>query len=140
MAYRQLASSDIKSMMTNPNLKVTKGPGLIQYAVFQEAIPPMDNAQFRQAIAGLIDRNEIVNTVFQGQAEPLYSLIPNEMTYHEDAYKVLGDGNLGPAVTLLQSMGYSPTTENPMATFGLAATVLGVIIAIAGVAMTRRKK
>ncbi len=140
MAYRQLASSDIKSMSTNPSLKLWKGPGLIQYILFQEAMPPFDNAKVRQAIAGLINRNEIVNTVFQGQAAPLYSTIPNEMAYHEDAYKTLGDGNLAPAITLLQAMGYTPTVENPMATYGLAMAGLGVVIVIAGLAMSRRKK
>jgi ABC-type transport system substrate-binding protein len=139
MAYRQLASSDIKSMMSNTNLKVWKGPGLIQYILFQEAMPPFNDAKFRQAIAQLIDRNEIVSTVFQGQAAPLYSTIPNEMAYHEDAYKALGV-SLTPATTLLQAMGYTATTENPAATYGLAVAVLGVVIIIAGLAMWTRKK
>jgi ABC-type transport system substrate-binding protein len=139
MAYRQLASSDIKSMMSNPSLKVWKGPGLIQYIVFQEAMPPFDNAKFRQAIAQLIDRNEIVNTVFQGLAVPLYSQIPNEMAFHEDAYKAL-PLDATPAITLLQAMGYTPTVENPNATYGLAVAVVGVVIFLAGLAMSRRKK
>jgi peptide/nickel transport system substrate-binding protein len=126
-------------MMTNPNLKVWKGPGLIQYILFQEKMPPFDNAKFRQAIAQLIDRNEVVNTVFQGLAAPLYSTIPNEMAYHEDAYKAL-PVDTTPAITLLSAMGYTPTTENPAATYGLAVAGLGVVIVIAGLATSRRKK
>jgi len=139
MAYRQLASSDIKSMMSNANLKVWKGPGQIQFIVFQEAMPPFNDANFRRAIAGLIDRDEICNTVFQGLAVPLHSTIPKELTYHEDAFKAL-PLNVQAAVTVLQSMGYTPTTENPMATYGLAVAGLGIVIVIAGLAMTRRKK
>jgi ABC-type transport system substrate-binding protein len=141
MAFRQLASSDIKDMQTNPNLKVWEGTGaFIQYILFQEAMPPFDNVQFRQAIAALLNRQEVVDTVFLGQAVPLYSLIPNGMAFHQDSYKTLGDADLGPATTLLTQMGYTPTTENPAAQYGLAVAVLGVIIAIAGAATTRRKK
>jgi len=106
MAYRQLASSDIKSMQSDPSLKVWKGPGLIQYVVLQERMPPFDNPKARQAIAAALDRKELVNTVFLGNASPLYSMIPNGMAFQTDGFKTLGDGNTTLSVSLLQELGY----------------------------------
>jgi len=106
MAYRQLTSSDIKSMQSDPNLKVWQGPSGIQYICFQERMPPFDNPKARQAIAAALDRNELVNTVFLGQATPLYSMIPNGMAFQTDGFKTLGDGNIKLSVSLLQELGY----------------------------------
>jgi len=106
MAYRQLTSSDIKSMQSDPTLKVWEGPSGIQYICFQERIAPFDNPKVRQAIAAALDRQEIVDTVFLGTATPLYSQIPNGMAFHEDVFKTLGDGNITLTVSILQELGY----------------------------------
>jgi ABC-type transport system substrate-binding protein len=107
MAFRQIASSDITNMQTDPTLKVWQGTGaFIQYICFQNKIPPFDNPKVRRAVAAALDRNELVNTVFLGQAVALYSMIPNGMAFHEDAYKQLGDGNIQLSVSLLQELGY----------------------------------
>jgi len=141
MAFRQLASTDIKSMQSDPTLKVWQGTGaFIQYICFQEKMPPFDNAKFRQAFAAALNRQELADTVFLGQVKPLYSMIPDGMAFHEDAYKTLGDANLGPLTSMLQEMGYSTTTTNPVTQYGLGILVLGIIVIIAGAAMTRRKK
>jgi ABC-type transport system substrate-binding protein len=107
MAFRQLASTDIKNMQSDPTLKVWQGTGaFIQYICFQEKIPPFDNPKVRQAIGAALNRQELVNTVFLGQAVPLYSMIPNGMAFHQDAYKVLGDANITFTVSVLQQLGY----------------------------------
>ena len=107
MAFRQLASSDIKSLQTDSTVKVWQGTGaFIQYICFQEKIAPFDNPKVRQAIAAALNRQELVNTVFLGQAVPLYSMIPNGMAFHEDAYKTLGDANITFTVSVLQELGY----------------------------------
>ena len=107
VAWRQLASSDIRNFQTDPNVKVWEGPGaLIQYIVFHEKIPPFDNPKVRQAIAAALNRTELVDTVFLGQAAPLYSMIPNGMAFHQDAYKTLGDANITLTVSILQGLGY----------------------------------
>jgi len=107
MAFRQLTATDLKSMQTDPNLKVWEGTGaFIQYICFQERIPPFDDPRARRAIAAALDRQEIVDTVFLGQGVPLYSMIPNGMAFHEDAYKTLGDANITLTVSLLQELGY----------------------------------
>ena len=141
MAFRQLTSTDIKSMQSDSSLKVWEGTGaFIQYVCFQEKMAPFDNPKFRQAFAAALNRQELVDTVFLGQAKPLYSMIPTGMAFHEDAYKTLGDANTTPLVTMLQEMGYSESATNPVTQYGLALLVLGIIVVIAGFAMSKRKK
>ncbi len=142
MDFRQLASTDIKSMQSDSSLKVWQGTGsFIQYVCFQEKMAPFDNAQFRQAFAAALNRPEVVQTVFLGQAAPLYSMIPNGMAFHEDAYKTLGDANLTPLTNLLTQMGYTSMAGlGPTQQYGVAILVLGLIVAVAGTAMSRRKK
>lgn len=107
LAFRQLTATDIKSMQSDPNLKVWEGTGaFIQYICFQERMPPFDNPKARQAIAAALDRKEIVDTVFLGQGTPLYSMIPNGMAFHQDPFKTLGDANISLTVSLLQELGY----------------------------------
>jgi ABC-type transport system substrate-binding protein len=107
MAFRQLTATDIKSMQSDPNLKVWEGTGaFIQYICFQERIAPFDNPKARQAIAAALNRQELVDTVFLGQGVPLYSMIPNGMAFHQDPFKTLGDANTQLTVSLLQELGY----------------------------------
>jgi ABC-type transport system substrate-binding protein len=142
MAFRQLTSTDLKSMMSDPSLKVWEGTGaFIQYICFQEKMPPFDNAQFRQAFAAALNRQELTQTVFLGQSVPLYSMIPNGMAFHEDAYKTLGDANLTPLTNMLSAMGYSSGIGmSSMQQYGIALLVVGIVVVVAGAAMTRRKK
>jgi len=112
IAYRQLNPTDIQAYQSNPSFKVWTGPGtFIQYLVFNEKQKPFDNVLVRKAIAAAIDRSLIVNTVFLGQVQPLYSMIPFGMQYHIDAFKVYGDGNISYAQALLQQAGYSQTNK-----------------------------
>jgi ABC-type transport system substrate-binding protein len=107
MAFRQLSATDIKDMQSNPNLKVWEGAGsFIQYICFQEAMPPFNDPRARRAIAAALDRREIVDTVFLGQGTPLYSQIPNGLSFHEDPYKELGDANFELTKSLLRELGY----------------------------------
>ena len=142
MAFRQLASSDIKNMMSDSSVKVWQGTGaFIQYICFQEKMAPFDNPKFRQAFAAALNRQEVVDTVFLGQAKPLYSMIPNGMAFHEDAYKTLGDANFTPITDMLHQMGYTETTGmSPMQQYGLGLLVVGIIAIVAGLAVTKRKK
>jgi peptide/nickel transport system substrate-binding protein len=112
IAYRQLAATDYKSAESNPNLKVWSGPGaFIQYLCFNELQKPFDNVMVRRAIAATINRTLITNTVFLGEAVPLYSMLPIGMPYHNEAFEV-NAGNMTYAQTLLTSAGYS--TSNPL--------------------------
>ncbi|MEW5818173.1 MAG: ABC transporter substrate-binding protein, partial [Spirochaetota bacterium] len=69
--------------------------------------------RLRQAFGALINRKEIIDKVFLGQSQPLYSMIPNGMIYHTDDFKTaLGDGNVELANKLLAAAGY--TASKPL--------------------------
>lgn len=50
--------------------------GSIRYLILNYAIEPMDDINVRKAVASAIDRDEIVDVVYGGQVEPLYSMVP----------------------------------------------------------------
>ncbi len=94
VAFRQLKAADIDKFKTKSNVKVWQGTGaFIQYAIFQEKIKPFDDPRVRRAVAAALNRTALAKTVFRGQVNNLYSLIPNGMMGHIDAYKTLGDAN-----------------------------------------------
>lgn len=110
IAFRQLSATDINSMETNSNLKVWQGTGaFIQYLVFQTSRAPFNNTIVRQAVGAAINRTTISQTVFLGQAQNLYSIIPVGMFGHTDAFQSLGDPNYTSTVDLLNQAGYNTT-------------------------------
>jgi peptide/nickel transport system substrate-binding protein len=100
-------------MKTNTNLIVWEGTGaFIQYLVLQEKRAPFNNTVVRQAVAAAINRTKVVSTVFLGQAQKLYSMIPIGMFGHVDAFKTLGDPNYTRTLELLNQEGYN--ASNPL--------------------------
>jgi peptide/nickel transport system substrate-binding protein len=76
-------------------------------------IKPLDDVRVRQAIAAMVDRPLLSERVFQGQAEPLYSLIPASFDVSAPVFKqAYGDGNFDQAKTLLTEAGFSE--DNPL--------------------------
>ncbi|WP_055523211.1 ABC transporter substrate-binding protein [Streptomyces graminilatus] len=47
---------------------------------------PLHNPLVRRALAWLVDRQELAGTVYEGTAEPLYSLIPAGLTGHTTSF------------------------------------------------------
>jgi peptide/nickel transport system substrate-binding protein len=112
IAFRQLATTDIASMKTNANLKVWEASGpFIQYMCFQEKSAPFNDAVVRQAVAAAINRTAIVQTVFQGDAAPLYSMIPSGMLGNTNAFQSLGDPNYTKTKELLSPLGYNENNK-----------------------------
>jgi peptide/nickel transport system substrate-binding protein len=108
IAFRQLATTDINSMKTNANLKVWEASGpFIQYLCMQEKMAPFDNVIVRQAVGAAINRTAIVQTVFQGDAQALYSMIPTGMLGNTNAFQSLGDPNYTKTQELLATLGYN---------------------------------
>ncbi len=95
IAFRQLRAADIESLRTKTDVvKVWEGTGaFIQYMIFQQKIKPFDDPKVRRAVAAALNRTTLSKTVFLGQADNLYSMIPNGMSGHKDAFKELGDAN-----------------------------------------------
>jgi peptide/nickel transport system substrate-binding protein len=89
------------------------GTTVINYLSLNQKIEPLDNVQVRQAIAAMIDRNLINERVFQGQADPLYSLIPTSFDIYDPVFKTAyGDGDFAKARALLTEAGI--TESNPL--------------------------
>jgi peptide/nickel transport system substrate-binding protein len=99
-------------MKNNANLHVWEGTGaFIQYLCLQEKYWPFNETKIRQAIGAAINRSTIVNTVFQGQAQSLFSLIPIGMSGHTDAFQNLGDPNYTRTRELLAEFGFNETNK-----------------------------
>lgn len=84
--------------------------GSIEFLVFNLKSPPLDKLEVRQAIASVIDRPLIQDRVFNGQIEPLYSLVPSNMTAHKPVFEP--KPNFDRAKQLIQQAGYSK--EKPL--------------------------
>ena len=112
VAFRQLATNDIATMKENPNLKVWEGTGaFIQYLCLQHAYAPFDDTVVRRAVAAAIDRAALVDVVFQGQAEELYSMIPVGMFGHTDAFESFDAPNYDLTKDLLADLGYDESNK-----------------------------
>jgi peptide/nickel transport system substrate-binding protein len=112
IAFRQLSAADINSMKTKTNLRVWEGTGaFIQYLVLQEKYAPFNETKIRRAIGAAINRTTIVQTVFLGQAQKLYSMIPIGMFSHTNAFQTLGDPNYTLTRELLSEFGYNETNK-----------------------------
>jgi peptide/nickel transport system substrate-binding protein len=121
VAFRSLTATDIDDLRGNDNVKVVDGPGgEIRYITFNfdtqpygAKTPEADPAKalaVRQAVADLIDRQEIADQVYKGTYTPLYSYVPDGLTGATTPLKdKYGDGKGGPdadkAAQALQAAG-----------------------------------
>jgi peptide/nickel transport system substrate-binding protein len=87
--------------------------GGIRYFIMNHNMAPTDNLFVRQAIAASIDRDEIIDRAFGGNAEPLYSTVPPGFLGANEAFDDLYEApNLEKARDLLTQAGYSES--NPL--------------------------
>ncbi|MEM9768534.1 MAG: ABC transporter substrate-binding protein [Cyanobacteria bacterium P01_D01_bin.71] len=92
---------------------IEAGTTVINYMSLNQKIEPLNDVRVRQAIAAMIDRNLVNERVFQGQAEPLYSLIPTSFEVYEPVLQeAYGDGDFALAELLLRDAGFSE--DNPL--------------------------
>lgn len=88
-----------------PDFSAWSGPAAFKsYIIFEQANPPWDSENVRQAAALAIDRDALVTTVFNAGRRALLSPIPDEVPDHIDA---LPPRNLDQARALLSAEGYS---------------------------------
>ncbi|GGE86142.1 ABC transporter substrate-binding protein [Mycetocola zhadangensis] len=109
VAFRSLSATDIADLEGNDKVKVHQGPGgEIRYIVFNFNTQPFGSTTadadpakalaVRQAVADLIDREEIAEEVYKGTYTPLYSFMPEGLTGSTTVLKDLyGDGNGAPS-------------------------------------------
>lgn len=117
LAYQALDPEQITNLISGAeegNWQMLEAPGTaVNYMVLNQNQAPLDQLPVRQAIAHLIDRALITERVFQGQAEPVYSLIPTALSdYYEPALRNnYGDPDGAKAKELLNEAGFS--ASNP---------------------------
>lgn len=77
VAWRTLSSVDLADLGETEGLSVLNGEGSeFRYWVFNTATPVGKQLPVRQAIASIIDRDEITQDVYDGTTSPAYSLVP----------------------------------------------------------------
>lgn len=108
VAFRSLTATDIDDLRGDDKVQVVDGPGgEIRYITFNfntqpygattAEADPAKAAAVRQAVADLIDRDEIAEQVYKGTYTPLYSFVPDGLTGATESLKGLyGDGKGGP--------------------------------------------
>jgi peptide/nickel transport system substrate-binding protein len=108
---------------------VEAGAAVVNYMTLNLKTEPFKRLEARQAVAAMVDRNLINERVFQGQAEPLYSMIPPTFDVSEPVFKdAYGDGDYAKARELLTKGGFSEA--NPLAFeiwYPSASTVRSVV-------------
>jgi peptide/nickel transport system substrate-binding protein len=111
IAWKSLNPSDINDLKKNPNLKVVEASGAqIRYLCFVCNGDPFKEKILREAVSAAVDRNVIVDKIFLGTVEPLYSMVPIGMWSHKDSFKTeYGDANVAKAKELLKGLGYDET-------------------------------
>ena len=109
VAYRSLTPTDISDLSKDKKVKVVTGPGGEErFLTFNFRIQPYGektnepNAAkakaVRQAVANLIDRDELASKVYKNTYTPLYSFIPDGLAAHDDTLKsAYGDGKGKPS-------------------------------------------
>jgi len=110
VAYRTLNPDDLVDLQTRAQtlgLTVSLGASpQIRYLVINVNLVP--DVRVRQAIAYLVDRALIDNSVFRGTVEPLYSMVPANMPYASPVFQArYGDANLNAANSILSQLGYA---------------------------------
>ena len=90
VAYRSLSPTDVEDLQSADGVNVLEGAGgEIRYLNFNIDLQEGSDEQklaVRQAVAQTIDRDSIAENVYAGTAEPLYSMIPNALQFHTDAF------------------------------------------------------
>jgi peptide/nickel transport system substrate-binding protein len=103
-----------EQIRNDPNLTVVENPtNGFRYMSFNTRRMPMNDCSFRQAVAVLIDKEFVTQTILQGVAFPLYAFVPEaNAAWFSDEAPQLGRGltraqRTDLAVQILQNAGYT---------------------------------
>ncbi|MCR4268483.1 ABC transporter substrate-binding protein [Nitratireductor sp. ZSWI3] len=79
-------AADVAEMKADPNLKVMEQEGLnVAYLAYNTTQEPFDKVEVRKALNMAINKEAIVDAVFQGQATPAKNPIPPTMWSYNEA-------------------------------------------------------
>jgi len=79
-------AADVEALKADPNLQVMEQEGLnVAYLAYNTTQPPFDKTEVRKALNMAINKQAIVDAVFQGAATPAKNPIPPTMWSYNDA-------------------------------------------------------
>jgi len=108
-----------ESVENDPNLALVKNESVaFRFMAFNTRRDPMKDAAFRQAVATLVDREFLTDTILQGVAYPVYSFVPEANTdwyksdlprwgFRADGMSMTRAERVEKAVEILVAAGYS---------------------------------
>ncbi|AXG76740.1 ABC transporter substrate-binding protein [Streptomyces paludis] len=111
--YRGLTSEQVVELEErrpgNEYLQLVETVGAdIRYLVFNPADPAAGKLAVRRAVAQVVDRDALVAKVYQGTAEPLYSMVPKGIAGHATSFfDQYGDPSTAKAKRFLEEAGIS---------------------------------
>ncbi|NED94386.1 ABC transporter substrate-binding protein [Phytoactinopolyspora alkaliphila] len=110
IAYRSLSVTDIADLEENGadrGVNVVVGEGTeINYMVLQVSREPFDEPAVRQAIAQIIDRDAIAESVYRGTVTPLYGPVPEGVAGHVPSFQEqYGEPDVAAAEQILADAG-----------------------------------
>ena len=114
IAWRYLGPDLIGQLKGVSGLHVgTINGGSIRYLILNHTMKPMDDPNVVKAMAAAVDRNEIADTVFGGEVNPIYSMVPPGFLGASEAFDTMyASPDLDAAKKFLEASGY--TESNPV--------------------------
>ncbi|WP_371614818.1 ABC transporter substrate-binding protein [Streptomyces sp. NBC_00454] len=115
--YRGLSAQEVKDLQSpeahNEGVQVVENVGSeIRYLVFNPRDPQVAKLPVRQAIAQIVDRGALVSKVYQGTAEPLYSMVPKGVVGHKTPfYDKYGQADVAKAKNILKTAGITQPVD-----------------------------
>ncbi|HXH36480.1 MAG TPA: ABC transporter substrate-binding protein [Plantibacter sp.] len=121
IAYRSLTATDVADLSDDSDLQVVQGPGgSVRFLTFNlNTQPGANDAQklaIRQAVATLVDRQEIADQVYKGTYTPAYSVVLDGQTGAIPAFQTAyGDApDATKAAAILAATGVSTPVALPI--------------------------
>ncbi|MFE9630775.1 ABC transporter substrate-binding protein [Streptomyces sp. NPDC006463] len=115
--YRGLSAAEVRDLQSpeshGAGVQVVENVGAeIRYLVFNPKDPVVAKLPVRQAIAQIVDRGVLVSKVYQGTAEPLYSMVPKGVVGHKTPfYDKYGHSDIAKAKKILRDAGINQPVE-----------------------------
>ncbi|MEV6400500.1 ABC transporter substrate-binding protein [Streptomyces sp. NPDC051907] len=109
--YRGLTAEEVVELQEgrkeNEHLQLVETVGAdIRYLVFNSEDPMAGKLPVRRAIAQVVDRDALVAKVYQGTAEPLYSMVPKGIAGHTtEFFDRYGEPDVAKARAILKDAG-----------------------------------
>jgi peptide/nickel transport system substrate-binding protein len=109
VAWRYLGPDLVGQLKGVSGLHVgTINGGSIRYLILNHTMKPMDDPNVVKAMAAAIDRNELSDTVFGGEVNPIYSMVPPGFVGASEAFDTMyAAPDLDAAKKFLEASGYS---------------------------------